>query len=123
MPQNPQQPVDVWKLIVKNDVQTFKQIVESKDFDINKTIAKNGLTPQMIATSEQRREILPIIFSKKPDINKKDTFGKTAMHYAASNGDISNLDLQIKYGGDINTRNNAGETPFMKACFFSEKKM
>ena len=91
------QPVDVWKLIVKNDVQSFKQIVDSPGFDINKTIAKNGLTPLMIATSEQRRDILPIIFSKKPDVNKKDSFGKTAMHYAASNGDISNLDLLIKY--------------------------
>ena len=97
MAQKPQQPVDVWKLIVKNDHQSFKTIVDTPGFDINKTIAKNGLTPLMIATSEQRAQILPIIFSKKPDVNKKDSFGKTAMHYAASNGDIANLDLLLKY--------------------------
>ena len=64
-----------------------------------------------------------ILKHPKIDVDRGDLFGKTALHYAAANGDESAcLDL-LNAGADVNKANIAGETAFMKACHFVERDL
>lgn len=80
-----------------------------------------GLNSFLLAVAEDNIELaLLFIHSKKVDINSKDSFGRTALHYAAANGDVKMVKLLIEAGVDPNAKNNALETPLMKACQFIE---
>ena len=46
--------------------------------------------------------------------------GRTALHYAACNGWTAQLTALIDAGADINSTTIGGETPLMKAVFFTK---
>lgn len=71
-----------------------------------------------------KKELLVHLLDKKlVDVNRKDSFGRTALHYACSLGRVDFGELLLKYGADINALNNAGETPLFKACAVGEVEM
>ena len=57
------------------------------------------------------------------NVNHRDCFGRNALHYAAANGSLEMTDVLIRAGIDVNSKNNALETPLMKACQFIELEM
>ena len=46
--------------------------------------------------------------------------GRTALHYAASNGCADLIVALISAGADVNSVTIGGETPLMKAVFFTK---
>ena len=117
--------VDPWRLVIKDDKTNIYNYLTENSTDVNRRITmENNLNILQVAVSEQKREIYNMIL-KHPNIevDRGDLFGKTALHYAAANGDQSAcLDL-LKAGADANKANIAGETAFMKACYFVEKDL
>lgn len=61
-----------------------------------------------------------IILKGQSDLNSRDSFGRTALHYACSVGFVEGIRLLIQNGANYNIANNAGETPLIKACQFAE---
>lgn len=75
----------------------------------------------MLAVSEDNIELVIVLLqSKKVDLNFRDFLGRTALHYAASNGSLKMVKLLLQVGVDPNCKNHALETPLMKACQFIE---
>lgn len=114
---------DPYKCIIKNELENLEKLLSTDpNLDINAPISKNGLTPLMVAVIEKKSLIINLILNQKGlNINLQDTFGRTALHYAAANGDMKTQEKLTREGGLIDAQTNAGETPFMKACFFMEK--
>jgi hypothetical protein len=57
------------------------------------------------------------------DVNARDEFAETPLHWAARIGDVRMAELLIKYGGDINARNNAENTPLHVAVAYGHLDM
>ena len=74
----------------------------------------------MSVCSEKMDIINFLLQNKLVDVNARDTFGRTALHYACSAGQLELVKVLIENGADVNQKNNGGETPLIKACAFGE---
>ena len=112
-----------WRFIIKDNRQKTEEYINDPSVDINTHITmENRLSMLHVAISEQKPVIYNAILKHKElEIDTIDCFGKTALHYACANGDKAAIIALIAAGADVNKTNNAGETPFMKACYFLEK--
>ena len=79
---------------------------------------KNGDTPVLIATRNQRLEILQYIIKEIPLIKEdKSVHGDTALMIATFQDDLKTVSWLVEEGKlDVNTRDNQGYTPFIAAC-------
>lgn len=50
------------------------------------------------------------------DLNAKDNYGKTPLHYACQQGNAQLSDLLVRDGAVVTTTDNLGMTPFHAAC-------
>ena len=57
------------------------------------------------------------------EVDSTDLYGRTALHYAASNGYMPIAEVLLQHGATLNQRNHARETPLMRACMFGELEM
>jgi alpha-tubulin suppressor-like RCC1 family protein/ankyrin repeat protein len=55
------------------------------------------------------------------DINAKDDFGRTVLHYVAQTGDTKSIEFLIESGANINELDNDGNTPLILAAIASKK--
>lgn len=79
------------------------------------------MTPFLLAVAEENVELTHLLLqSGKVDTNSRDVYGRSALHYAAANGNVQLARMLIENGMNPNIRNDAGETPLMKACQFVE---
>lgn len=72
----------------------------------------------MAVAEDNKPMVETLIKTGKLNLNYKDDLGRTALHYAASNGNEEMIALLVSCGLSINSQNNAFETPLMKACQF-----
>ena len=80
-----------------------------------------GLNSFLLGVAEDNLDLtLFFIQSKRIQLDYTDLLGRSALHYAAANGNVQMVRLLIQAGIDPNSKNNAGETPLMKACQFIE---
>ena len=118
------QKIDPWKNVIKNNKQEIYNFL-TEVVDVNQRITMgNNLNILQVAVSEQKHEIV-IMVQKHPSVqvDHLDAFGKTALHYACANGDVVATQLLLVKGANPNHQNNAGESPFMKACYFVERNL
>ena len=113
-----------WKYVIKNNLKALSSYLLLETTDVNSTISlENNTNLLMNAVSEQKMQIIDLQLQHPlQSINAVDSFGKSAIHYASANGDIETQELLVKHNADINLQNKAGETAFMKACYFVEKE-
>lgn len=75
----------------------------------------------LASISEERNEITAIVLQHpQTNIDYRDSLGRSAMHYAAANGNIQAMRMLLARNANVNVLNTAGETPLMKACQFIE---
>lgn len=76
---------------------------------------KQGVTPLMIAVSNDDIEAVKFLLSKGADINARDKEGNTPLHIACDAGSIAMVELLCKDYRIEHLRNKAGFTPYMLA--------
>lgn len=77
-----------------------------------------------MAVCHDKLELIKFLLSEKlVDVNSTDNFGRTPLHFAASSGYLPIAEVLLAAGANLNQRNNAQETPLMKACGFGELEM
>ena len=106
----------------KDDIEKFKLLMLSiKDGKVNllQEYIKNGgdvnlrlfwfenhfcpeITLLMIACQNDYYHIVKILLQQEADIEAQDEYGRTALHYAASNGFVENCSILIQNGANIN---------------------
>ena len=68
---------------------TTVDLLLSKGSDINLAGQMNGYTPLMYAALVGHCAVVDLLLAKGADIGKTNTLGFTALHYAATTGELS----------------------------------
>jgi hypothetical protein len=70
----------------------------------------------------QRIEAIQSLLAKGADVNVKDQYGDTPLHYAAQHGKADMCKLLIAHGSNINDKNRNSETPLHYATLWGNTK-
>ena len=85
-------------------------------FPINDPIIDCGITILMHVSAMCSKESVEQILALNPDINKRDSIGRSALHYACRAGKIENVQvLMNSEDTDVDAVTNAGVSPLMTA--------
>jgi ankyrin repeat protein len=104
------------RIFLQENPEKIKQLVSSKNFDINSTDS-DGITVLHIAAFSNNVEVMKFIL-REPNVNiNSKTFDSkaTPLLYAAENGGFEALKYLIEQGADLRTSNNEGFTALMLA--------
>ena len=92
--------------IKKGNAAALEILVKDRD-DANSKI-ENGKTILMLATWEQKADIVSFLLAKGADINARDASGKTALMLAIWKENLAIVKILIKNGADKSVKNNEG---------------
>ena len=75
-------------------------------------------TPELILAVQLKNfeKVQDLLQKEDIDVNIKDNFGDSALHFAATNNQLEILKLLIEKGANMNIQNNTGSTPLHKAA-------
>jgi ankyrin repeat domain-containing protein 50 len=62
-----------------------------------------------------------MILEKKPDVNVKDRYSKTALHLATSKGSILLVELLLQHGANIDSKDCWGWTALRDAAYGADE--
>lgn len=82
--------------------------------DVNRLNAK-GESPLMLAALKGQQALAAQLIKRGADVNKT---GWTALHYAASNGQLAIISLLIEHSAYIDAESPNGTTPLMMAAMY-----
>ncbi|CDW86205.1 cd4-specific ankyrin repeat protein [Stylonychia lemnae] len=108
----------LWDSIRKDQFEHINVIL-SANFPVNAPLNILGLTALHYACSSGNQQVLDTIFNFNPDVN----YGRTPLHMAASNNQITALNMLLNQPTiDINAQSSGGETALHKAIAFSSRE-
>lgn len=96
--------------IKKGNKKTVKELIDS-GIDINAK-DKYGYTPLMIATENNKSEVVELLLKKGAELNVKNDDGETALMIAAYNNSIKAGKVLIKYGANFELKDSFGRTAY-----------
>ena len=84
----------------------------------------NRHTPLHWCTARvQNIKIMSSLIEAGANVNAAADFGKTALHFAASNGALACVEVLLAAGADLDVRRNDGSTPFDVALQHNGRRM
>lgn len=106
--------------IHRNEPDVVDEILDEKQQhvpDIN-GVAQMGWTPVMWAAHKGRLEILMKLLEWRPDLDRQDKKGSTAVHLASIQGRGGIVQILLDYAvpANVNLQTKNGETPMFLAC-------
>ena len=81
-----------------------------------KQLNENGATTLMLASAQNRTDLIPTILACGIDANAGDKDGDTALTYAVASDNDQVFDMLVKAGARLNAKNKKGVTPLMIAA-------
>src|SRR5260370_25015395 len=63
-----------------------------------------------------RVQLVELLIAKRAAVNHRNSEGRTALMYAAENGDTQAVNALLRSGASVNVADNNGETALMKAA-------
>lgn len=110
----PQQFSQLADAVIKKDTVKIEQLLQS-GIDINTQHPTSGTTVLMIASSYYYYDdMVEFLVRNGAEVNLKDSEGKTALLWAASNS-LPNAKILVANGAKVNEAANDGMTPFLQA--------
>lgn len=80
----------------------------------------DGYTALMLASSTFDAEIIKMMVEAGADLNARDIYGRTPLHYALSSG-AENVRALIEMGADVNAQDDNGHTPLTSVMYFMDE--
>ena len=103
------------KQISENNMEPVIKIVQA-GFPINDPIIDCEITILMHVSAMCTKESVESILALNPEINKRDSIGRSALHYACRAGKIENVQVLMNNEEiDVDAVTNAGVSPLMTA--------
>jgi len=83
---------------------------------------RDGMTPLMVAVSEDKIEIVKLLLKKGANINLQSKIGYTALHFAAQNNKVEIARVLLESGAKVDIQDGYGNTPLSRAIFSSDEE-
>ncbi|KAJ8978030.1 hypothetical protein NQ317_013558 [Molorchus minor] len=83
--------------------------------NINNPLQYNKRTALMVAVYRNRLQIASTLIEKGADIHATDVNGLNVLHYAVDSNHIDNVKFALQAGICVNSRDNQGWTPLVRA--------
>ncbi len=87
-------------------------LLATPDIDVN-VLTEQGESPLMLAALAGNTDVCQKLIDKGADINKP---GWTALHYAATSGNVAIIKMLLEHHAYIDTQSPNGSTPLMMAA-------
>merc|ERR1711879_164236 len=107
-------PVTIQEACKMGDKKSVEDYLKAPGMDIEAKDAK-GISCLGYAIGANRVAIVKLLMDKKANPAEVDASGGSGLHYAAAYGRKELLEFLIKAGGNVNTKNTAGQTPLALA--------
>ena len=78
-------------------------------------------TARTYAGEFNRTDVIRLLRDKRPDVNKRDCWGNTPVHFAAMMSSIDAFAVLMEYEASINMTNNDGDRPIDIAHWYEIK--
>src|SRR5208283_4176082 len=76
-----------------------------------------GQLPICMALRRHNDEVVRCLLRKKPDMQRRETDGETALHVAAaSNAELEIMTALVRLGAQLNAEDHNGESPLSNAA-------
>lgn len=99
-----------------NHMPVVELLVSRKDFDPDVQDA-SGWTPLMIAASlREGDDLVDLLLSKEAEVNVKNYYGQTALHFTASKNNIETARKLISHGATARVKDKQGQLPLHRAA-------
>lgn len=114
--------VDLREAVKWGTLDDVKDAVEDGgDFDARDGLGETALH-WVSRNSENAKEIMRFVLKYVDDPNVRDDAGKTPLHLAAEDGNVSAAEVLLEEGADPCLRDNHGKIPYDRSVFPSEQR-
>jgi ankyrin repeat protein len=103
----------LWEAVNKGELQKVHELL-NKGANLDSRDPE-GMTPLMIATRSDKRELVELLLSKESNINFVGPYGDSALLVAAMNGRSELVTFLLEKGASPDARNSDGQTALMLA--------
>lgn len=99
---------------------TYKAL---EKFNFSEAFEPEGMTPLMVAASENDTESISTLLDEGADVNEADSEGSTALHWAIYSGYYDAAAMLLENGAEPNTVDVYDSTPLLTAVFAEDVEM
>ena len=105
---------------INGDVSLVERLLQ-EGVPVDCAVDEVDYTALSPAAQFNRTDVIRLLLQKGADVNKRDHYGDTFVHYAAITNSTEVIALLIEHGASINITNNEGEKPIDKARRLGKK--
>ena len=94
--------LNLWHAANEGNKEQVEQILASGMVNLDSGLVSPwSQTAILVAAQNGHTDIIKLLFDRGADINKRDIFGKTSLHYAAEKGKVHTAQVLINLGAEL----------------------
>ena len=101
---------DIHDAASKGDLRSVQSELD-KGVNANANNTASAAPPLLLAALNSQTEVIKLLIAEGADLDGKDKFGNTSLHYASQHGSKGIVELLIRNKANVNMKNKGGETP------------
>jgi len=103
--------INFYDAVTKGELEVVKLFIEA---GMSPNVMENNMTGLVEASRRGYEEIALALIDAGADVNSQDSYGVSALMYAAISGSVEIMEKLIEDGADVNTKDQDGRTALIE---------